>query len=105
IDIVNAYLEKTTREYEQLRSSGDIQKIYTSAAYNIQLNNLKVLASEQLFETVNQLMQLVGMRYAYLENDLVPLERTMRDLRSASLMYANDRLVLANGALALFERI
>lgn len=105
IDIVNAYLEKTTRDYEQMRSTGNIQTLYTSAAYNIQINNLKVFASEQLFETVNQLMQLVGMRYAYLKNDLVSLERTMRDLRSASLMYANDRLLLANGALALFDHI
>ena len=51
---------------------------------------LKVLASEQLFEVVNRLIQLAGLRYGYLKNSTVPLERTMRDLRSASLMYALD---------------
>jgi len=105
VDTVSAYLEKVIRDYEAIRATGELFLHYKSHAYNIQVNNLKVLASEQLFETINHLIQLAGLRYGYLKNDSLPLERTMRDLRAASLMYSNDRLLLANGKLALFDRI
>ena len=72
--------------------------------FNIHVNNLKLLSSDMLFTAINQLVQLSGLRYGYEKNNRVPLERTFRDLRSASLMYANDRLLVANGKLALLDR-
>lgn len=104
VDTVEAYLEKVVREYEQARACGLAALEYNAARYNIQLNNLKILASERLFAAINQLIQLAGLRYGYLKNKDLPLERIMRDLRSASLMYANERLLLANGTLALIDR-
>lgn len=101
IETIDAYLEKVTRTYGALRATGTIFTDYKSPAYNIQINNLKILASEQLFKTTNHLIELAGLQYGYLKNDAIPLERVMRDLRSASLMYSNDRLLLANGRLAL----
>jgi acyl-CoA dehydrogenase len=70
----------------------------------LRLNGLKVLASERSFEIVDTLIQLVGLRHGYLRDAPVPLERLFRDLRSASLNYANERLLLANGALTLMDR-
>lgn len=105
IDTVEAYLEKVIRDYAHNSTPEASSLIYRSPAHSIQINNLKILASEQLFQTINHLIQLAGLRMGYLKNDDLPLERIMRDLRSASLMYANSHLLLANGKLALIDRI
>jgi len=70
----------------------------------LRLNALKIFSSERSFAVVDELIQLVGLRYGYIRDAPFPLERLFRDLRSASLNYANDRLLLANGALALLDR-
>lgn len=105
IDTVSAYLEQMTLEYASLRKKMQTEEVLrVSPRFNIRINNLKVLASELLFDAVNELMQLSGLRYGYLKNNRVSLERTFRDLRSASLMYTNDRLLMANGKLTLLDR-
>jgi acyl-CoA dehydrogenase len=70
----------------------------------LRLNALKIFSSERSFAVVDELIQLVGLRHGYIRDVPFPLERMFRDLRSASLNYANDRLLLANGALALIDR-
>src|SRR5919201_807581 len=70
----------------------------------LRLNALKIFSSERSFAVVDELIQLVGLRYGYIRSAPFPLERLFRDLRSASLNYANDRLLTANGALALLDR-
>jgi acyl-CoA dehydrogenase len=70
----------------------------------LRLNALKIFSSERSFAVVDELVQLVGLRYGYIRDAPFPLERLFRDLRSASLNYSNDRLLLANGALALLDR-
>jgi acyl-CoA dehydrogenase len=105
IDTVRAYVQQTVREYEELLNAGGIQNpALRSPHFSIQINNLKLLASDMLFSAINQLVQLSGLRYGYLKNPRVSLERTFRDLRAASLMYSNDRLLVANGKLALLDR-
>lgn len=68
------------------------------------VNALKVQASEQCFQAVHELVELVGLRHGYLRGSPLYLERVFRDLRSASLNYANDRLYLVNGSLTLLDR-
>ena len=68
------------------------------------LNGLKVTASEECYAAVETLVELTGMQHGYLRGSPTRLERAMRDLRSASLNYHNDRLRLANGKLALLDR-
>lgn len=105
LDLVSAYLKQVTLEYEMLRrDAGDDWQRFDAVPYHIHLNNLKILASETLFEAINRLMQIAGLQYGYLKNPLISLERTFRDLRSASLMYINDRLLIANGKLTLLDR-
>jgi acyl-CoA dehydrogenase len=53
---------------------------------------------------VEELIELVGLRHGYLRNQPLALERALRDLRSASLNYGNDRLHLANGSLSLLDQ-
>jgi alkylation response protein AidB-like acyl-CoA dehydrogenase len=100
LDAVSAYLQQTVQEYEQFCRSDDSP----SHRFNIHINNLKIFASETLFTAIDNLLQLSGLRYGYLKNKQVCIERTFRDLRAASLMYTNDRLLVANGKLALLDR-
>ena len=70
----------------------------------LRLNALKVLTAERSFAVVDSLVELTGLRHGYMRDAPLALERSFRDLRSASLNYANDRLLYANGALALLDR-
>ncbi|NIL64671.1 hypothetical protein [Salinispora arenicola] len=54
------------------------------------INNLKVQAAEQCFGAADEMVELVGLRHGYLRSSSLYLERVFRDLRSASLNYAND---------------
>ncbi len=106
LDVVSAYLKSVMREYETL-TTGRPEETWKSVAappFQIHINNLKVVASEQLFDSVNRLVDLGGLSYGYLRNDYVSLEQTFRDLKSASLLIGNDRLLQANGRLLLFDR-
>ncbi|MEV0610268.1 acyl-CoA dehydrogenase family protein [Polymorphospora rubra] len=76
----------------------------TEPSIQLLVNSLKVHASEQCFAAVDELMELVGLRHGYLRGSPLWVERVFRDLRSASLNYGNDRLLLVNGALALRDR-
>jgi acyl-CoA dehydrogenase len=67
------------------------------------LNTLKIEAAEQTFTAVHELVELTGLRLGYLRGSELWLERVFRDLRAASLNYGNDRLLLANGRLALLD--
>lgn len=97
LDTTAALLGQLVRE---LHSGVDLDTV----PVQLRLNGLKILASERSFEVVDTLVQLVGLRHGYLRDAPVPLERVFRDLRSASLNYANERLLMANGALALLDR-
>ncbi|MEO3783702.1 acyl-CoA dehydrogenase family protein [Actinocorallia sp. B10E7] len=101
LDTVSAYLARVLQEAEELDRTGRDPE---DPAFQLHVNGLKVIASEQLHEAVDQLMTLVGLRHGYLRNPDFPLERVFRDLRSASMNYANDRLLVANGWLAALDR-
>ncbi len=104
IDTVSVFLQQTIVEYEHLRERWKQQQTYdVPRAFHLRINSLKVLASELLFEAVHQLVQLAGLQYGYLTTPQSQIERVFRDLRSASLMYNNDRLLLANGKLSLLD--
>jgi acyl-CoA dehydrogenase len=101
LELAGAYLHRVVDEMIEARRSG--QRIDTPAA-QIHLNTLKVTVSELAFRSVDNLVQLAGFGIGYLATSAVPLERHFRDLRSAALNYANDRLLTATGALSLLDR-
>lgn len=72
-----------------------------AAPVQLLVNTLKVVSAEECFKTVDELVELVGLRHGYLTGSPLRLELALRDLRSASLNYANDRLRLSSGALTL----
>jgi acyl-CoA dehydrogenase len=67
----------------------------------VRVNSLKLAGSRLALKTANLLVEIGGMRDGYLCTSDLALERTLRDVRSASLMFHNDRLLQANGRLVL----
>ncbi|PEM24414.1 acyl-CoA dehydrogenase family protein [Bacillus wiedmannii] len=102
LDTVDIYLNYVVDVYEENYNTEQLD-ILRSKTFNIHLNNLKILGSENLFKAVNKLIEVAGLYHGYLKNSENTLERTFRDLRAASLMYHNDRLKIANGKLSLFD--
>lgn len=98
LDAVAALLAQVIRDVETAPD-------YPAAIpIQLRLNALKIFAAERTFAVVDTLVDLTGLRYGYLRDAPIPLERLYRDLRSASLNYSNDRLLLANGALSMFDQ-
>ncbi|OLE22651.1 MAG: acyl-CoA dehydrogenase [Catenulispora sp. 13_1_20CM_3_70_7] len=101
LEVVGAYLGEVVREVCARRRAGDPLDL---PATQIHLNTLKVVAAESTYRAVDRLVRLTGLATGYLKDSPVPLERQLRDLRSASLNYADDRLLVAVGALSLADR-
>jgi acyl-CoA dehydrogenase len=97
LDTVAALLAQVLRDVQAAPDIGAVQ-------VQLRLNELKVLAAERTFAAVDTLVDVTGLRHGYLRDGPLPLERIFRDLRSAGLNYSNDRLLLANGALTMFDR-
>lgn len=101
LELVSAYLQRMRERVDEVRAAG---ASLGAPALQIQLNTLKLAASELTFSAVDRMVQLAGLAAGYRADSPLHLERTFRDLRSAALIYANDRLLTANGSLALLDR-
>ncbi|MGH8792444.1 MAG: acyl-CoA dehydrogenase family protein [Stackebrandtia sp.] len=93
---VNALLDHCRETFDR---ADDVSRPPVQAV----LNTLKITAAEQCHASVEELVELLGLQHGYLRNSPLWIERTLRDVRSASLNYHNDRLYLANGRLALLD--
>ena len=100
IDLLESLLRRLIDRYEAMRSAGAPAEAYAEPSWTIPLNNVKVAGSRLAFSAVDQLVQLAGLARGYVRGEL-GLERTLRDLRSASLMVANDRLLQVNASQML----
>ncbi|MFI7553246.1 acyl-CoA dehydrogenase family protein [Micromonospora sediminimaris] len=101
LELVSAYLTRMREEVERARADG---ASLSGSQVRLQLNTLKIAASELTFQAVNDLIQIAGLRTGYLRNSPIPLERHFRDLRSASLNHANDALLVGVGVLSMLDR-
>ncbi|WP_280313112.1 acyl-CoA dehydrogenase family protein [Nocardia abscessus] len=70
----------------------------------IHFNVLKTVASSHCYAAVERMIDLVGLSDGYSRQSELGLERALRDLRAAGLMYSDRRLRRSNGALALLDR-
>jgi acyl-CoA dehydrogenase len=105
LGVVHACLRQALDSWQELCHDPHADSAdFEHPRFQLAINELKIVASERLFAAVDQLIELSGLRHGYLRSSPVALERTFRDLRSASLMYGNDRLLVANGKLALLDR-
>ncbi|KAA2254635.1 acyl-CoA dehydrogenase [Solihabitans fulvus] len=101
LELVSAYLTRVREEVDLARIEGG--SVAHSRA-QLQINALKVVASDLSFRAVDHMVQLAGLRIGYAKNSPIALERCFRDLRSASLNHANDGLRVGIGALCLLDR-
>ncbi|MFL5739965.1 MAG: acyl-CoA dehydrogenase family protein [Flavisolibacter sp.] len=102
LDIVASFIHSTYEEYEELLKSNCFQ--LRAPGFVIKINNLKVFSSECLFDSINDLMEIGGVRFSYIKGQQNNIERVFRDLRSAALMINNDWLMISNGKLSLFDK-
>ncbi|MHC3470957.1 acyl-CoA dehydrogenase family protein [Streptomyces sp. 7R007] len=98
LETVHALLRHATQVY-----ADGVREVSTPSVQSL-LNTVKITASEQCLAAVDDLVELAGLAQGYLRGTPLALERALRDLRSASLNYSNDRLHTANGALTLQDR-
>jgi acyl-CoA dehydrogenase len=98
LEMVNAHLHHAADVFERYPDQ------LGSAPAQSMFNALKVTAAEQCSAAVDELVDIVGLKAGYFRGSPVQLERSVRDLRAASLTYSNDRLLVATGRLALLDR-
>lgn len=101
LELVSACLARVTDEVAELWSTG---RTLSAPEVQIHINTLKIVAAERTLAAVDSMIELVGLSTGYLRSSPIPLERNLRDLRSATLNYANDRLLIANGTLILLDK-
>jgi acyl-CoA dehydrogenase len=103
LDPVGALVDKVALRLDRFREERAPASSYEDPTHQIELNNLKIVGSEVAFRVVDDLVQLAGLDEGYRSTAEMGLEQVFRDLRSASLMYGNERLRQANGRLMLVE--
>ncbi|MFH8291775.1 acyl-CoA dehydrogenase family protein [Streptomyces sp. NPDC018059] len=101
LELTSGYLHRVEQEVSAARAAG---RSLGETVVQIHLNTLKVAASELTFRAADRMMQFAGLAAGYSKTSPLPVERTFRDLRAASLNYANDRLLTATGSLMLLDR-
>jgi acyl-CoA dehydrogenase len=101
LELVNAYLTRVCDEVERVRASGGS---LAKPRVQLQLNALKLIASELTFHAADGMIQLAGLQMGYNKDAEIPLERNFRDLRSARLNHNNDELWVGIGALTMLDR-
>lgn len=101
LELVAAYLRQVCAEVAAAREAGVSLAHPTS---QIHLDVLKVAAAELTFRAADRMVKLAGLSRGYSRDASVPVERVFRDLRSASLNYADDRLLGAIGSLTPLDR-
>jgi len=103
LDLVESMMLRVAHDLDELRNRRAPLEDHEDPAHNVLVNDLKIAASRLAFSAVDDLMGLAGVARGYLRTDPGGLERVFRDLRSASMMYSNERLLATNGRLLLVE--
>jgi acyl-CoA dehydrogenase len=98
LQTMRASVYEVARDCEERMADG-IDTLST-VAFALKMNNLKISASQQVFQIVYQAMQICGIS-AYKNNTPFSLGRPLRDSLSAALMVGNDRIYATNAQLAL----
>jgi acyl-CoA dehydrogenase len=104
LDLLEGMIANASSSLDRLRSEKAPAEAYADTKLTIMINNVKLAGSTLAFSILDRLIEIAGLGTGYSRGSDTGLERIFRDLRSAPLMYANDRLLEANGKLILTER-
>jgi acyl-CoA dehydrogenase len=88
------------REYESLMADPES---LSSVGFALRINHLKVAASQLAVEVANKALLCCGIA-GYKSGSKFSVGRHLRDLYSAPLMIANDRILSTNAALLLVHK-
>jgi acyl-CoA dehydrogenase len=91
-------IDSATAEFERLRAAGG--EGLGSYGYAVRINNLKVAASEGVFDVCHRALGICGMA-GYKNDSPFSVGRHVRDALSAALMIGNDRIHATDAALLL----
>lgn len=96
-DLMEAQLDAAIRRYGPAFAEG---RDPSTPTFTAQLNNLKVSAATLGVEVAQRALEVCGMA-GYAERSPLSIARILRDLYSARLMIANERLLATNAHLRL----
>ncbi len=90
-------------EYERLTSVPEGADMLTTVGYALQMNNLKLSASQLVADIVTRCLGICGIA-GYKNDTPYSLGRHLRDAHSAALMVSNYRILATNASLLLVHK-
>jgi acyl-CoA dehydrogenase len=104
LQLMRVQVREWARRYDEMcaRPDGGAEEL-SSIACAIQLNHLKLMASELVADICTQALRITGTT-GYRNDSPYSIARHLRDAHSAALMIGNERIHATNGALHLVYR-
>ena len=101
LQLMRVQVREQARRYDELisRPDGGLDEM-SGVAFAVQLNHLKLSASELVAEICTKALRIIGTT-GYRNDSAYSVARHLRDAHSAALMIGNERIHAANGALHL----
>jgi acyl-CoA dehydrogenase len=101
---MRAHVSHCAGRYQTLLDAGDgALETLAGFGFAVEMNQLKVAASEQVVAIVARALGICGMA-GYRASGPYSVERHLRDAYSAACMIGNDRLHAANAAMLLLQK-
>ncbi len=104
LQLMRVHVRERARHYDEViaRPDGGLEEL-SSASFAIQLNHLKLSASDLVADICTKALRITGTT-GYRNDSPYSVARNLRDAHSAALMIGNERIHAANGALHLMYR-
>ena len=104
LQLMRVQVRERAHAYEALmrRPDGGLDDL-SSLAFAVQLNHLKLSASELVADICTQALRITGTT-GYRNDSRYSVTRHLRDAHSAAVMIGNERIHAANGALQMMYR-
>ncbi len=104
LQLMRVQVREWARRYDEMsaRPDGGADELSTVACA-IQLNHLKLMASELVADICTQALRITGTT-GYRNDSPYSVTRHLRDAHSAALMIGNERIHASNGALHMVYR-
>ena len=104
LQLLRVQVREWARRYDEMsaRPDGGASEL-SSVACSVQLNHLKIAASELVADICTRAMRITGTT-GYRNNSPYSIARHLRDAHSAALMIGNERIHASNGALHMVYR-
>jgi acyl-CoA dehydrogenase len=97
LNTMKSTLQATLADYHRLLQ-GDDPESFSSFAFAIRINNLKLTCSQLVLEVVTRSMVICGIQ-GYRNDSKLSLGRHLRDATGAGLMVNNDRILGQNATM------